>query len=253
MTTVTYSSTALSNGKKGVLKELDSGYYMQPIGALNVFNSAGQFYPLATARHHFEANSVLMRRIQTGNCRGEVGHPKRLPGQSFVEYVARIAQIWEDNVCVHFRKVHLDMSGSWKDREGRPMVAMLGEFCPAGAKGGSLRDAVNNGCENVNFSLRSYTNDVVSGNTMNKHITKIFGWDWVNEPGITIANKWQSPSLESIVDDIPITAELLNSVQRYAQSCGMGMEDSNFDFADVHKVLSDSGHTNIQPIYMGWK
>ena len=117
----TFACTALlGTNKVGELKKTDDGYYIVVLGALDVFNSAGAYYPYDSAKDVFKESSSLMRRVANGALRGEYGHPKRQPNQSLREFVDRVLQIDEKNVAFHVRKVTVDFT-SVKGEDGRPV------------------------------------------------------------------------------------------------------------------------------------
>jgi len=194
------SCTALlGTNKAGTLKCDADGYYTVVLGALDVFNSGGAFYPEASARHLFQQSSSLMRRIASGNLRGEYGHPRWTPGMSQDDFVNRVRDIYEPHVCMHIRKVHVDYT-SYRNQNGQPVITIIGEVKPSGPMGPALKEQFENKHEDVCFSIRSLTNDEFSGGRVNKHIRLIVTWDYVNEPGLAQAHKWNAPGLESHVD-----------------------------------------------------
>lgn len=200
MQTITYGCTALiGTNKVGDLHRDSNGYYEMVLGALQAFNSAGQFYPIETAKQLFEGNSTLMRRIRNGALRGEVGHPRFQEGMSERAWFARVNDIFEPNTCCHHMQVDLSYD-SMKDPQGRPVVAVIGKVKPSGANERFLERQLDNPKENVCFSIRSFTNDRLEGGIVKKYLKHIVTWDYVNEPGIAIANKYSSPSLESFND-----------------------------------------------------
>lgn len=224
-TLATYVCTALAGtNKAGVLKPDRDGYYTVVLGALDVYNSAGAFYPWESAKQVFKDSSSLMRRIANGACRAEYGHPKRLPGMSMRDFIERILQIYEENVCAHIRKVWVTYD-QVKDKNGRPVIAVLGEVLPCGPRGEALRASLENPSENVCFSVRSLTDDVRIGGVIHKNIRTIVTWDYVNEPGIAVANKFSAPSLENL-DEMAVTAANLGSIRDYQESSGVSMESN---------------------------
>lgn len=200
MQTITYGCTALTGTNKvGDLHRDSNGYYEMVLGALQAFNSAGQFYPIESAKQLFEGNSTLMRRIRNGALRGEVGHPRFQEGMSERAWFARVNDIFEPNTCCHHMQVDLSYD-SMKDPQGRPVVAVIGKVKPSGVNERFLERQLDNPKENVCFSIRSFTNDRLEGGIVKKYLKHIVTWDYVNEPGIAIANKYSSPSLESFND-----------------------------------------------------
>lgn len=236
---VSYSCTALrGTGKEGIIKCDADGYYPVILGALNTFNSAGMYYPLAPARAIFDSSSAFQRRIAAGALNGECGHPRRQPGESDRDFCNRLLDIYEPNVSHHIRKVWL-VDGH-KDEAGRPIVLIMGEVRPAGPRGPALKDALENRNADVCFSIRSFTHDIPVGGIWHKQLRQIVTWDWVNEPGISAAHKWRAPSLESMPIDnsLVITREQAISMAQDRTS-GLGME---------------SGYNPVQQLIdaMGW-
>lgn len=247
-----YSCTALvGTNKAGILKPDEDGYYTLVLGALDVYNSAGAYYPLATAKHVFESSSSLMRRIEAGNCKGECGHPKPLPGQSTREFLQRVMSIEETNVCCHIRDVRLDMQ-SVKDRHGRPVVSVIGSVRPTGPKGPALREALENRHENVCFSVRSLTRDhIKTSGVLQKDIKTIVTWDWVTEPGIEHAQRWKSPSLEAF-NDMEFNDRHLEAIEQSSGRMAVGME-SSVDLSALRRELGwDRPRASKAPRSLEW-
>lgn len=194
------SCTALlGTNKAGTLKCDADGYYTVVLGALDVYNSTGAYYPEASARHLFEKSASLMRRIASGNLRGEYGHPRMQPGMTMDQFVNRVRDIYEPHVCMHIRKVTVDYT-SFRNENGQPVITIIGEVKPSGPMGPALKEQFENKHEDVCFSIRSLTNDEFDGRRTNKHIRLIVTWDYVNEPGLAQAHKWNAPGLESHAD-----------------------------------------------------
>lgn len=229
MQSITYSCTALvGTNKVGDLKPDANGYYEVVLGALQAFNSAGQFYPLQEAKQLFESSSSLMRRISNGALRGENGHPRYQEGMSERAWFARVNDIFEPNCCVHHAEVNLSYD-SMKDPQGRPVVAVIGKIKPSGAGERFLERQLENPKENVCFSIRSFTNDRMEAGIVKKYLKHIVTWDYVNEPGIAVANKYSSPALESFNDVADLDAyqfrlETVAEVARQEQVRGISME-----------------------------
>lgn len=195
-----FKCTALSGtNKTGILKPDTNGYFRMPIGALNVYNSSGQYYTVEGARELFEHSGALQRRIQDGCLKGEEGHPVKLPGQSDADYIRRCRTIHEPNVSHHIASVELDFN-SVKDRNGQPVIAIIGEIAPSGTHGAALERSLMNPRENVCFSIRSFSSKAVVGGVVQFRLVEVITWDRVTEPGLNIARKYFAPTLESYVD-----------------------------------------------------
>ena len=160
---VRFACTSLAGTNKvGNLKKDENGYYEVVVGALNVFNSAGQFYVYEQAKQLFESSSQLMRRVSRGSLRGEYGHPKMLPGMSNEQFANRVMSIHEENTCCHHKEITLDFDRV-KDDQGKPVIAIISKVFPSGPMGAALERSLNNPNENVCFSIRAFTDDYRDG------------------------------------------------------------------------------------------
>lgn len=237
--TVRFSCTQLQpSSKKGILRPDANGYYILPVGGLNVFNSAGHFYTANGAKSLFENSSQLMRRVNRGALRGEVGHPKQLPGQSEDEYLVRILSIEEKNVCAHFSELWLDFD-NYKDKNGKPMVAIMALVAPSGPMGDFLQKQIDNPKENVCFSIRSLTEDRMRGGIYERTLRTVVTFDYVNEPGIHIAEKYKSTALESNLEDIGtiVTERKLSRVLQSVSRVPHAMESLSLTPEELFKSL----------------
>lgn len=247
---VHFTMTALAGTNKvGTMKVLDGGYREVVLGGLNVYNSRNDYYPFEPAKALFQESSQLMRRISSGSLRGENGHPKWLPNMSEQQYVQRILQIWEENISHHIRAIRLDFE-NYKDKEGRPFIAVIGEVCPSGAKGDQLERSFSNPHENVCFSVRSLTEDTRERGRCTKVIRNLVTWDLVNEPGIASATKWNSPSLESLSEDLVITPASLN--RSFESTNGRGLESMALTPAELYKSFNWEIPESNRPKWFGW-
>lgn len=249
------SCTALvGTNKAGTLKCDADGYYQMVLGALDVYNSGGAFYPEASARHLFAQSSSLMRRIASGNLRGECGHPRPQPGWSMDDFVNRVRDIYEPNVCMHIRKVTVDYS-TYRNANGQPIITIIGEVKPSGPMGPALKESIENRHEDVCFSVRSLTNDVYRNGRVEKNFRMIVTWDYVNEPGLAQAHKWNAPSLENFKElpNAPVSTEVLvdrlilpgqlYAMQQRSAASGVSMESDHTvsleEFVEAVSVLDD--------------
>lgn len=199
---IKFGCTALSGvNKVGNLKQDDNGYYPMVVGALGMYNSAGQFYDYERAKNVFESSSQLQRRVSKGALRGEYGHPKQQPGQSNDSYVNRVMSIWEENTCCHHKEITLDFE-SVKDENGRPVIAIISKVHPSGPLGHVLEKSLKNKDENVCFSIRAFTDDFRESGRVTRVLKTVVTFDYVGEPGIAVANKFMSPALESSNDKV---------------------------------------------------
>lgn len=233
----TYSCTALNGtNKTGELKPNADGYYTLCVGAVNSYNSAGAFYPEEPALELFNESSAFQRRIKDGALYAELGHPRKLPSMSNRDYMARCMDILETNIVAHFRRVWLER-GTMRDPQGRPVVAIMAEVRPYGPMGHVLKEGLENRSQNVCFSIRSFTHDVVQGGIINKLLRMIVTFDMVVEPGISIAKKWYAPALESH-SEMTVLPPMLEDMIRFQKAAGSGFENSTRIALDVQDALS---------------
>lgn len=243
-----FECTALKGtNKTGTLKPDANGYYTVVLGGLDMFNSRGQFYDLKGSENLFKESSAFMRRIGQGSLFGEWGHPRPY-GISQREFVARVMDVDEKNISHHIRKVWLDPNYT-RDKDGRQMVTILGEIKPVGAKADELRKMFETPGMNICFSIRSFTEDRPQRGVIHKTLREIVTWDVVLEPGLHVANKWNTPGLESL-DATPFTLNDLQYASDYITSVGgVAMESANHRIQDFIRAYR---HTEAIPASARW-
>lgn len=229
---VVFACTSLTGvNKVGQLKKTPEGYYPMVVGALNVFNSGGQFYPINNeVKALFEQSSSFMRRVSDGALRGEMGHPKPPPRSLNVqeqrlrdqEFVRRNLSIYEERVCCHHMKIWLDFD-SVKDKDGKPVISIMSLVKPSGELGHVLEKQLENPHENVCFSIRSFTDNKTRFGVEERTLKEIVTFDYVNEPGISVAKKYLSPALESGFE-MDVSRGLLESAIMMNRPAGISSE-----------------------------
>ena len=225
MSNIRFSCTSLSGTQKqGIIPKDANGYYDMVIGGLDILNSAGEYYDHAGAKELFQESSSFMRRVKRGALRGEVGHPRREHGQSIDSYVSRILDIDEKNVCVHFSEIYLDFE-SFKNPDGTKIVAIRAKLAPSGPNAEFLTQSLENKQENVCFSIRSFTENTFKRGRTIKSIKTIVTFDYVNEPGIHIAEKYKAPSLESF-DDLSVSRPQMEKALDARQVLNLSQEST---------------------------
>ncbi|EKD89709.1 MAG: hypothetical protein ACD_33C00002G0001 [uncultured bacterium] len=214
MSIIKFTETALTGKKKnGILTPDENGYYTMIIGGLNTYNSAGEYYVAKDVLKLFESSSSLMRRIKNGALYAELGHPKKAPGMSMEDFYGRILTIDETNTCAHISEIWLDFNyGKEHPEHGNlDMIAIIAKIKPAGAKLHALESTITDPKQNVAFSVRGITENKYINGRVERSLTQIITFDNVVEPGINIANKWNSPVLESI-NEHTVNKDLLMKV-----------------------------------------
>jgi len=253
-----FTATKLNGtGKEGTLTPDADGYYEIVVGGLNTFNSAGEYYTRQGAEELFKKSSIFMRRVASGCLKAELGHPKRRPGESDDSFIQRVLTIEETNVCAHIADVWLDFEYGKKNPQfGNPeLVGIMARLKPAGPMGHVLKASLDNKSENVCFSIRSLTKDFYSKGVNRRTLSTIVTWDYVNEPGIKVANKWDSPALESLTSDT-FSIRKLNDVVNKMLSSPIATENSNAILKEVQSVFSLPREGHREPkktIYSDWK
>lgn len=253
LNSVRFACTSLVGvNKVGNLKKDANGYREMVIGALNVFNSAGQFYVAEQAKDLFESSSQLMRRVSRGALRGEYGHPKMLPGMSNDQFANRVMAIYEENVSHHFREITLDYERV-KDEQGKPVIAIIAWVKPCGPMGPALEKSLDNPNENVCFSIRAFTDDYRERGIYKRVLKTIVTWDYVNEPGISVAEKFKAPALESLLERNISRGELERGLQ-VATATGMAQESAILTAEELFQSMgwTESANPNRKPSYMHW-
>lgn len=247
--------------KVGNLKKNENGYYPMVVGALNAFNSGGQFYDYEQSRLLFEESSSFMRRVKRAALRGEYGHPKppareidpRLQRIREEEFARRCLTIDEQSVCCHHMRLWLDFDGV-KDKQGQPVISIMSEVAPNGPLGHVLEKQLLNPNENVCFSIRAFTNNSIVRGVEVRVLKEVVTFDYVNEPGIATAEKYLAPALEHQIE-VPMSRSLLEDAIYRNRPSGLSMEsaivngDSLFNMLDWDVPGRRSGKT---PIYTKW-
>ena len=215
MDVVKFTETVFSEkGKKGVLTPDADGYYTVVVGALNTYNSAGEYYTAEGALQLFENSSHLMRRIKSGALYAELGHPKKAPDMSMEQFYNRIITIEETNVCGHFSEITLDFDFGKKnpDLNNKDLIGIIAKVKPAGPKANALQLALENPKQNAAFSIRGLTENKYVNGRVERRLTNVICWDFVTEPGIRCSDKVFAPGLEHRVAVESMVTELSDNI-----------------------------------------
>lgn len=247
--TIRFTCTQLAKAnKQGILKPDAAGYYTQVVGGLNVLNSAGEYYTLRGAEQLFKESSAFMRRVQRGALRGENGHPRQ-DGMTDNQYAQRIITIVEGNVCAHHKEIWLDMQ-NYRDADGKPIVAIMSKVKPSGPYAKMLQDQYDNPNENVCFSIRAFTEDYWAGGRRNRELRTIVTFDYVNEPGISIAEKYKSPGLESLQERVFTRSQIERAMDTRETLIQVGMESVSMSKDEL--FTSFGWNKPTAPAYTRW-
>lgn len=257
MEIIKFTETVFSEkNKKGNMTPDNDGYYTVVVGALNSYNSAGEYYTAEGVIQLFENSSHFKRRISSGALYSELGHPKKQPEMSMEQFYSRVISIEETNICGHFSEIWLDFDFGKKNPElnNSDLIAILAKVKPAGAKANALQLAFENPKQNAAFSIRGLTENKYVNGRVERKLTNIITFDHVTEPGIKIADKVMAPGLENRISresysikettdtiiDKAIFKKVLNTNMKH-----IGMEHSKQElFNDILKTLDSQPKIN---------
>lgn len=204
MSNFVYRCTRLDGtDKKGVLTPDENGYYTICVGALdhkskniNPKTGENEYYSSLGADKFFAPGTLFNQRIAGGFIKAEYGHPSKQPGQTDMEFLERNIRIDEKSVCAVFGEIWL-VPDYIDPLTNEKCVGIMAKVKPAGPYGKFLEEDLKTKGMNVCFSIRSLTTRQVINGKNCKVLHTVITFDYVNEPGITCAEKLVSPSLES--------------------------------------------------------
>lgn len=249
---LSFGCTSLAGVNKiGLLKKDEDGYYDMIVGALEVYNSAGAYYVYEQAKSIFDSSASLMRRVSRGVLKGEYGHPKFMPGMSREQYVHRIMDLDPGNVCCHHRQLRLDTENV-KDKNGKPIIAIMSKVQPSGPMGEYLRASLENKHENVCFSIRAFTDDMEDRNgRVNKTLRQVITFDYVIEPGIEHAEKFKSPALEQFsLESMTLSRATLERAMRMPTGNPVAVENIRMNTQELFQAMGWAESSD--PVWSKW-
>lgn len=248
---IRFACTSLKGTNKvGTLPVDANGYRTMVVGALNMFNSAGELYVAEEAKDLFLSSSQLMRRVQRGALRAEWCHPRPLPGQSERSFAARVMDIDLDRACAHHKELWLDFEGV-KDKNGKPVIAIMSKVFPSGPFGPVLEKQLQNPDENVCFSIRAFTDDKMVGGINHRTLRQIVTFDCVNEPGMGVAEKYFSPALESQFDRV-MTRSMLEAGLAEQRRDGIATESALLNTKELFGLMGWTNADQNKPAWANW-
>ena len=239
-----YSAIAMPGvNQAGKLKPDNTGYYKYVLGAFNTDNYSGTSYPLLpSVEALFSEGGIVRRRLDSGLCKGEYGHPK-IEGMSLKTALRRLSVIDPLLVCHHIRSIQLVPH---KDEYGKDIILSMGDLKPTGPYGPTLESQMNNLDENIAFSIRSFTNDRLIAGKLAKVVVDALTYDYVTEPGISSATKFKTASLEELFPDIIFSEDELEN----AIGVAAGPMSLESDISTLKMVRTALGWHKVQVINM---
>lgn len=224
MDKLSYRCIALDAVNKGGELLRDGDYYYVCLGALNIFNSQGHFYELEASKRAFDESTVFMRTCLAGNQYGEDNHPKFEGWMSEEQFLARNEEIDVDRRAVMIREIEFKPTD--KLCNNLPVTEIWGWVKPFGVRGGELEKALNDPHQNVCFSVRAWILEKWVNGVKWMMIDEVITFDWVPEPGISIASKFYVEHDYKITNknlprhlvfesfNVPITERLLSNLAK---------------------------------------
>lgn len=252
MSIVYQNNILIGTTEIGKIKADANGYYEVVLGAFDITNSSGAYYPLEPVKNLLLSSSNLMRRIKDRALRSEYGHPRK-DNMRPAEFLARVMDIFEPNTCCHIMKIELDEERIIDPDTNKTAAVIVGWVYPSGPHGPVLEKQFANPHESVSFSIRSITNDHFNASgTLIKEIKEIVTWDYVNEPGIHLAKKGFSPSLEDYQTNCSkkeyyiFDEQTILEARNITRQNGIGNESTEtaFDILLKHGVI-DTPHGQV--------
>lgn len=254
MSTVRFAVARMNfNDKSGILKPDQYGYRNMCVGALGMRNSGGALYVRKESEDLFKKSSSFMRRTQSGYLFGEYGHPKKHPAEDMRAFMKRVMYPEEKNIAVHHSDFTLDDDYNKIPNMPKGAVAIISRLKPAGPYGPTLETDLSNGFQNSAFSIRTLSKDVNVGGEIGRVLTVPITFDYVTEPGLPIANKWDSPNMEAFVDPFEqyISESVLRGIAEESLSSIISTESSKILAEEILRELPRN--PDRRPVYFNWQ
>lgn len=231
-----FSCNALTGKNKvGLLKKDETGYSEVVLGGFDLCNNVGEFYELTRGVvNMFRPGGAVRRMVDSGQWRGECTHPSPEGYKKLQQYLARLRRVDSKFVSHHIKGIRLEEG---KDENGRKCVLAIGYVKGTGPYAAAVDNSLNNPEENISFSVRSITNTNYSTVPTRKEIKVLVTYDHVNEPGIAMATKYNTPSLECLHDDVVFTGDDLIVPDQDIIMPDIGIEALNRDVTMIRTEL----------------
>ena len=166
------------------------------------------------------------------------------------EYLRRIYTVMEKFQSHHIKEVIIDENA--KDVNGRKFIAIYGWVKPSGPYATYLEKQLKDKDQCVSFSIRSITNDKMRNGKLTKALVTIITWDYVGEPGLDTATKWNSPALEEF-DSFNFSTTELKSLLAQQRAAGLGMESASNRMNDtLRRIESATLPKGSAPVWSTW-
>lgn len=245
--------------------EKDGDWYKVNLGAVNAFNAHGALYLEEGIRELlYNPESRLAQKIENGYLFGEMEHPVLPPNLTSEQAFARVSYLNPERKSHHIKSIELINTGVpvGKGFSGN-VLQIVGWVMPMGPYGPLLKEQLDNPEVNTAFSIRCFSQTTRVGHTEVRKIQSIVTFDWVTEPGIPTANKFdtQRVSMESRNPVILNTYELpykyteesiqniIKNEKDKARIQGISLESH---FSDIARDLKLDKKSNFSKVFDQW-
>jgi len=161
----------------------------------------------------------------------------------------------ESNICCHYSEIWLDDQFGVKNPQFKnsALVAIMAKVKPTGVKADALKSALENPKENCAFSIRAFTNDYTERGIHKRVLAHIVTFDHVNEPGISIANKYDAPGLECL-EEQSITDADIDNILNVTANNNISLENITFlkELKNATKFKLTTLPSISIPKYLNW-
>ncbi len=240
------------NGKKGILKPDENGYYLINAGGFNIPNRAGITY---TGNQYIKEcmhpDSDLARRLKRGEVYAEAGHPPmfffervggvvvRTPITDLLQWINRLKTIDMDRACAHISEIIFDCDDD-AIRRGLPIYNLIRvKPFESTVYGRMFKENLDTPEMNTSMSIRTVTTPMQFGDTT-RNVEYFTNYDWVFEPGLSHANKHSTAGCESFSQELKFdeNAKLTLTEDQAIQIIEHGLStiDSNASLAGVEAL-----------------
>lgn len=244
-------------GENKKVQKDERGWYRMNFGAINAFNAHGDLY-LADGVHELikGKSSRLAEKIAGGYLEGEKNHPSRQPGMRDSDFLMRVLKIDPDRVSHHIRDLEIIDTGmpTGNGVTGN-ILAIVGWVKPVGPFAEELRQKIEDPDINVAFSIRSLTTDKIVNGTRVKKIENIITFDYVDEPGISLANKFDTMKYGFESFDSPVAfgrEAIIGAYEEMKRDSSLVGQESSYSASLLKDLFAKAKDDNSRNALVKW-
>ena len=129
----------------------------------------------------------------------------------------------------------------------------MGKVKPSGPKAAILKEALESKHQNVCFSIRSLADEQYIRGKRVRKLLDVVTFDFVNEGGVLVASKWDSPATESVDNDLMVRIPVIkDTLQRIAKPAAKQTMFSLESASTADHILKTYLSDTAAPIYRKW-